>query len=430
MANEINPDSEPPEQEVPETTRYVLEAREFFHAGDHAQAIDACAAALMSKEKVLNIAEAAVICEVLEGCGEGDAAEAIRQQILSSALAAAKENPDSVIANLEAGFFLLEIGSDDESEPYLRRALELEPDDFRPAFMLLGVLLKRGAPEEAIEAWEPYIAATKKPNVALLSLAKGLAHFGFPDHADGVLKRAEELFPNIYQEDKPMAYAAAGIRGKELKGEEQVLAVEMFDKFSSFYDQNLAAIGNSGPRMIGAMLERLPITPQGNLEILDAGCGTGLCVPHLKPYASSLHGCDFSVGMLKASYQKGIYDLLTRTDISVAETLPEGMFDLIVCADVFTYFGDLSVALVNMASKLHPGGWLLFTIEDAGDKELPSGYSLTPSGRYIHREDYLHDVLLASGFEAPADQMKATMRLEFGTPVIGRVVAAQYEKSA
>ena len=291
--------------------------------------------------------------------------------------------------------------------------------------MLLRILLARGKPEEAIAAWEPFIAATGKPGAALLSLAKGLGYFGFQGHAEIILKRAEEHS----EDDKTLAYTAAGILGQELGPSQQSWAVDMFDKFSSFYDQNLAAIGNGGPMLIGTMLKRLPISPENKLDVLDAGCGTGLCVPFLKPYARLLHGCDFSVGMLQESYGKGIYDMLTRTDLTDPATLPEGLFDLIVCADVFTYFGDMTGTLGNLAGKLRPGGWLIFTVEDAGESELPKGYKLYSSGRYIHSEAYLCKALAATGFAPPAEQITATLRLELGMPLPGRAVAAQIEKT-
>jgi len=38
-----------------------------------------------------------------------------------------------------------------------------------------------------------------------------------------------------------------------------------------------------------------------NKHVLDAGCGTGLCGPILRPYAAGLVGVDLSEGMLKVA---------------------------------------------------------------------------------------------------------------------------------
>ena len=192
MTQKDKSNSDQPRQETSATSQHLLHARDLFHAGDHAGALDVCATTLSAGERALDVGEAALVCEILDGCGEKGAAEQLRQRILASALQHVEENPDSEWAQSEAGFMLLESGAEREAEPYLHRALEIRPDNPSPAFMLLRILLRRGKPEEAIAAWEPFIAATKRPGAALLSLAKGLGHFGFQEHAEGILKLAEE----------------------------------------------------------------------------------------------------------------------------------------------------------------------------------------------------------------------------------------------
>ena len=49
----------------------------------------------------------------------------------------------------------------------------------------------------------------------------------------------------------------------------------------------------------GKALERIEGAPRGELEIVDAGCGTGLLAPHLRPYARRLVGVDLSPKMLE-----------------------------------------------------------------------------------------------------------------------------------
>lgn len=47
-----------------------------------------------------------------------------------------------------------------------------------------------------------------------------------------------------------------------------------------------------------------------HLDILDAGCGTGLCADVLRPYAKSLVGVDLSPQMLALAAKQQIYDQL------------------------------------------------------------------------------------------------------------------------
>ena len=62
--------------------------------------------------------------------------------------------------------------------------------------------------------------------------------------------------------------------------------------------------------MLCASLAEALGAPESALDILDAGCGTGLCAPLLKPYARVLAGIDLSGGMLVRARARGIYDEL------------------------------------------------------------------------------------------------------------------------
>jgi len=404
------------------TIKAVLKAKSQFQADDFPKAIRSSIAAINAEDREMNVVEAVLISDILKDCGETETSADLVRKTRARVLDVVGQNPDSGEANRNAGYLLLETGEEEASEPYLKRALELDPSDRQTAYMLLNRILKKGAPDEIIELWQPHIAASESQGAGFLTLAKALGHFGFQDHALRMLARATAYFD---PDNASFAHAAAGIRGEELSPRQHAQSIEMFDKFADFYDENLALLQNNGPRIVGEMLDRLPIEREGKLDILDAGCGTGLCVPYLRPFARHLHGFDFSIGMLEASKAKGSYDLLTRSDLSVAATLPEGTFDLIVCADVFVYFGDLTVGLRNLAAKLRPGGWLIFTTEDAGNRDVPRGFRLGASGRYFHSEEHILKSLTASGFKPPSHQFLDTLRFEFGLPVEGRAVATQ-----
>ena len=102
------------------------------------------------------------------------------------------------------------------------------------------------------------------------------------------------------------------------------------------------------------MLRQLDWPMDGKLDIFDAGCGTGLCGPILRPYAAMLHGCDLSIGMLEKSRERNVFDLLTRTDLSNPVTYPDATFDVAISADVFVFFGDLVPVLKNIAAEMRP----------------------------------------------------------------------------
>ncbi len=84
------------------------------------------------------------------------------------------------------------------------------------------------------------------------------------------------------------------------------------------------------------------LAPDGRLVVLDAGCGTGLCGPLLRPYASRLVGVDLSGGMLDHARRKEIYTDLVQSELTEFLAAQQRAFDVIVAADTLVYFGDLA----------------------------------------------------------------------------------------
>ena len=128
-----------------------------------------------------------------------------------------------------------------------------------------------------------------------------------------------------------------------------------------------AAAGLSGTRTTLRVLAEILGPPQCALDVLDAGCGTGLCAPLLKPYARSLAGVDLSGGMLAKALSRAIYDQLVESEISRLLDERAAQFDVIASADTLCYFGDLASVVQAARTALRPQGWLAFTLERADD---------------------------------------------------------------
>jgi predicted TPR repeat methyltransferase len=76
-----------------------------------------------------------------------------------------------------------------------------------------------------------------------------------------------------------------------------------------------------------------------NLTILDAGCGTGLCGPVLRPFASHLIGIDISSGILEKARSRHCYDQLEKSELTVFLQAAHEVFDVVAACDTFNYFG-------------------------------------------------------------------------------------------
>jgi predicted TPR repeat methyltransferase len=163
--------------------------------------------------------------------------------------------------------------------------------------------------------------------------------------------------------------------------------------------------------------------PRGALALCDAGCGTGLCGPLVRPWARTLAGCDLSVGMLRQAQPRKVYDVLHKAElVYYLDTQPEA-FDVILSADTLCYFGELEGAMAAAGKALRPGGWLIYTVEALAD-EHPQAHHLQANGRYAHRRDYLERAAREAGLgwrEAEAVEL----RMEAGVPVRGWLVTAQ-----
>jgi predicted TPR repeat methyltransferase len=173
------------------------------------------------------------------------------------------------------------------------------------------------------------------------------------------------------------------------------------------------------------VVERLAgmIVPTGSLDILDVGCGTGLCAPLLKPFAVRLVGVDLSAGMLAEAAKRELYDELIKADLTAYMAARSSAFDVIVACDTLVYQGRLEETVAAAAAALKPGGLLVLTLE-----RLPDGgtqpYRLAPHGRFGHHADYVLATIARAGLvEGNANAI--VPRLECGEPVDGLLVTAR-----
>jgi hypothetical protein len=89
--------------------------------------------------------------------------------------------------------------------------------------------------------------------------------------------------------------------------------------FDGFFRQlRIEARGLVVPRpgLVAAMIEDSGLERSKRFDVLDAGCGTGLCGLWLAPYARRLTGVDLSSGMLARAKEKQVYDALTQAELT------------------------------------------------------------------------------------------------------------------
>lgn len=204
-----------------------------------------------------------------------------------------------------------------------------------------------------------------------------------------------------------------------------------FDGFAASFDAKLANLSYRAPQIVAALLEDSGLPADKSREVLDAGCGTGLCGPLVAPYARRLTGVDLSGKMLDQARLKEVYDHLEKAELTAYLQAHARAFDLIVCADTLCYFGALQEVLQAAAHALTPVGMFLFTVEAVSDAAPPAGFVLATHGRYAHTRDYVRRMLSAAGLTG--HMVDVELRMESGLPVVGlavRAVAGSSEPAA
>jgi predicted TPR repeat methyltransferase len=193
-----------------------------------------------------------------------------------------------------------------------------------------------------------------------------------------------------------------------------------FDHFAESFDEVLRKLEYRAPALLASALRRVDGEPRGELDVLDAGCGTGLCGPLLASYARRMVGVDLSSKMLEHAREKRVYDELVTGELTAYLERQSAAFDLIVSADTLVYFGALEDVVKAAAGALRPGGLFVFTLEAASWDTVTVPHNIQTHGRYNHREDYVRRVLIDAGLHPEIGH--AELRLESGTPVAGLVV--------
>jgi predicted TPR repeat methyltransferase len=305
------------------------------------------------------------------------------------------------------------------AEANYRRAIELRPDFVDAISNMANLQLATGNLAEAVEYGMR--AFTLRPENALSRrlLAYAYAQLGEIDKARTVFADWLETEP-----DNPIAehhFQALGLNEPPARASDAYV-VSVFDSFATSFDNKLALLQYKAPELVGDMVARMQEPASASIDILDAGCGTGLCGSLLRAYARHLEGVDLSPMMLEQARERGGYDALHVHELTAFIDQHADSYDLIVSADTLCYFGDLGEVARTASKSLRNRGLLVFTVEESTAQ--PEGYELFLHGRYGHGEAYIRKTLAAAGLTVEQID-RDSLRLEFGKPVAGLVVAAR-----
>lgn len=332
--------------------------------------------------------------------------------------------PPNAEAHNNLGNVLNELGRIQQAAEAYGKAISLDPN-LADAFYNLGNVLKRtGRLEEAVSAYRKAVEINPHLSGCQIRLADtliGLRKAGRLEEAAGVVRAWARRQPK-HPGARHLLAALTGKNTPPRADDEHVR--QMFDDFAREYDEKLKSLDYRAPELLGAAIDTALDAARAPCDVLDAGCGTGLCAPVVRPVARCLTGVDLSPRMVDRARRRDVYDQLFVAELTAFLAAASSRYDVIISADTLVYFGDLAPVLSAAAGALRGGGLLAFTVEDAGDEPPQIGYRLEPHGRYSHSRGYLRNALRATGFSTVSLEL-AVLRLEMEEPVHGLVIVAR-----
>lgn len=306
----------------------------------------------------------------------------------------------------------LKLGKLNEAKKHYLKANELAPNDTQILYNLAVINMQQGNTDNAIQQYQrvlqinPDDFATHN-NLGVAFLAK--QHLGF------ALQHFREAL-RIQPKNAAIAYTVnALMQHQHLLAAPPDYVKSLFDAYADHYEPHLlTALEYQVPTLLYNAIS--PIIKNKKCDILDLGCGTGLCGVAFKPVTKSLVGIDLSEKMSAVAAQKNIYDELITTDlVSYLET-KKSAYDLVLAGDVFVYIGDLDNIFKNISSSLRENGLLAFNAE-INQKD---DFKMNQSGRFTHSKKYLDELAEKNHFKILHYSVVVT-RMQNNEPVHGHL---------
>ena len=209
------------------------------------------------------------------------------------------EGPDDLETLVALADLLAEQSHDREAASLYRRALTLHDNDAR-ALCGLGLILHAYGDyrEEGIALLQRALAFDATRLDAYRPLAWALNESGRRGEAVGVVQawcEADRSDPAA--QHLLAAYSGAGLPERA----SDAFVRKTFDDGAIQFDSLLReSLHYRAPEALFEHLQAtMPWPAARSLDVLDMGCGTGLCAPLLRPLSRRLVGVDLSAGMLE-----------------------------------------------------------------------------------------------------------------------------------
>lgn len=312
----------------------------------------------------------------------------------------------------------LKQGALKEAKNHYLKALKLRPQDSQILFNLGVIHMQLGQIDTAIEHYQKAIYI--EPNSFAAQNNLGVA-FLARHHIPYALQHFQQAL-RLQPDNQAIAYTVTMLSKQQNLAAAPVEYIRsLFDAYADHYEPHLLnTLNYQVPKLLlDTVRQVISLTPSA-YDILDLGCGTGLCGVTFKPYAKTLTGVDLSEKMLQLARQKNVYDKLENCDLIQFVAQYKNTYDLVLAGDVLVYVGDLATLFPAVSAALRTNGCFAFNTEICTEGE----YKLNPSGRFTHSKNYL-ERLAAENHLSVRLHETVTTRLQNDEPVRGYLYVLQ-----
>ena len=338
-----------------------------------------------------------------------------QQEAISALRTAVRLKPDSGVFEYNLGVQLEKTGDLAAARVSYSQVLNLVPEDVRGLASLARVCTCQLDFDEAIKFYKKAIEVDSQFVDGYVALGKIYTDLGIQGEACRYFRAAIALQP-----DNPTAkYFISSINpGREPSNSQLKYIEDLFDQYADTFEDELVNVLNyQTPQVLYEVVSAILDDGVGELDILDLGCGTGLCGELFRDCAGELIGIDLSSRIIEKAREKNVYDGLFVQDLKTALEREEQSQDIILAADVFVYSGALEHIFCSVVTVLRKGGLFAFSVEHQDE----DGYRLHLSGRYSHSLNYISACAEKAGMVLQSHKL-CHIRQELGRPVDGDIL--------
>ena len=321
-------------------------------------------------------------------------------------------DPGVAAAHADLGNAECALGFFDKALTSYERALTLQPGH---QWALMGQGKARSSLGRLTDALASYEAALDiEPDCSESLMCRGDILLKLGRLAEGAVSLRRAVACGA--DPEPIRFVLASIGLEAIPGMAPAGYVkDLFDNYADRFDTALVEyLHYRTPELLAELVLRK--SPPAPLDVLDLGCGTGLCGPLLQPVARRLTGVDLSTNMLAKARGRGVYTDLECIELTDYLATRHAEFDVVIAADVFVYLGDLAPVFVGVRGALRAGGRFAFSVE-AGEQQ---DCELAATRRYRHSRPYLERLAAEYGFDVEAIE-KRVLRQNEGRQVNGHL---------